>query len=713
MRSIMGLFQRKKQPGAATDSVNHFIQNNKELYESRFGETAVAIIMQPKLMILMTSFLVAISVKYWVASQNPGFITVLLPVIFTAFFHPVYARFLPARQRYLILYIHILLYILYNIYNQVTLALYYPAVIAGEQFVMIMLLTTFLSSFIATSPYFSRTIILNGSLLGLYIAGMLYAARLRNIDILRHSIQGIGLGGALSFVMMTIYRYRVYFVVQENALSERTRKIQAILADLATMQDTIPACIIKLDKSLRIIYANKAEEYLGMQDLQGADIGDFIAAIDEIDPISADHKDQFHQTIQAALGEDYELCYLPNADKLLSEFSLNGRPVAAQYGPHIDTTGIIDYLLMTISDNSAKIQNERHRADSDIILALVERLNKVSGFISDAYFFVTKIEGHMQLPTAADNRLELKRALHTFKGLARTMGLAHLATSLHQLESLSASSNQTPVDQWIKRFNQVKAMVDQIKNLAQNKLQVAMDENLVVLSFTERQIIDAYSQKNLDSIVLAQACCDLRSSITFFENALNKQAIGLGKESPLIVVNSPDIYLLKDNTKAIDGIFGHILRNALDHGIEPAAERLRCIPAKAACGTITVNVTLKQGAIHIRISDDGRGLALKRIREKAVQNGLITEGKQLSALATARFIFAPNLSTQDKVSETSGRGVGMDAVRAAVEELGGKIDLEVYGDAEAVFVPWALLIELPDRMVVNLREHVRSYELAS
>lgn len=713
MQSLGKLFQKRKLPDAALDPVGHFIHNQKELYESRFGEVAVSIILQPKLMLLMILFMVSISTKYWLTTQNPWFFGVLVPLIFTGFFHRFITRFLPSRQRYLMLYIHIFFYVLYNTFNQITLALYYPSVVASDQFVMIVILTTMLSSLIATSPYYSRVIILNGLLLGLFTAGMLYAARIRNLDILRHSIQGIGLGGALSFVMMTIYRYRVYFVVQENALSERAAKIQAIHADLATMQDTIPACIIKLDKSLRIIYANKAEEYLGLRNLKGAHIKEFITAIEEIDLISADHKDQFHQTIQAALGENFELCYLSNEDKLLREFTINGRPVAVQYGPHIDAAGNLDYLLITISDNSAKIQHEHQRADNDIILALVERLGKVAGFVGDAYFFVTRIESLLQTPASPDAKLELKRMLHTFKGVARTMGLAQLATHLHELESSIELAAHVPAEQAIKRFQQIKTLVERIKHLAQNKLQVALDDNLVVLSFTEGQIIDAYMQRNLDSIVLAQACYDLRSAITFFESALVKQAIALGKEAPRLVVNSPDIYVFKENAKAIDTILGHVLRNAIDHGIETAAERGLGLPAKPAQGTITVNVKVRNGSVHIAISDDGRGLALKKLRDRGVQQGLIAENTALSAVEIAHLIFVPSLSTQDKVSETSGRGVGMDAVRASVVELGGRVDLEVYGDAEAPFAPWALLIEIPDRIVVNLREHTRILNLAS
>jgi two-component system chemotaxis sensor kinase CheA len=76
----------------------------------------------------------------------------------------------------------------------------------------------------------------------------------------------------------------------------------------------------------------------------------------------------------------------------------------------------------------------------------------------------------------------------------------------------------------------------------------------------------------------------------------------------------------------------------------------------------------------------------------------------MDALATARLIFRPSFSTQDNVTETSGRGVGMDAVRTCVEELGGKVDVEVYGESGVAYAPWALLIELPETIMINRRE---------
>ena len=120
----------------------------------------------------------------------------------------------------------------------------------------------------------------------------------------------------------------------------------------------------------------------------------------------------------------------------------------------------------------------------------------------------------------------------------------------------------------------------------------------------------------------------------------------------------------------------HMVRNSADHGLEPPAERRAA--GKPETGRITLNAYHEGGHIIIQIADDGRGLDLERIKAKALANGLVSES-DLSAMSDAqagRFIFHPGLSTADKVTSVSGRGVGMDVVKTNIEKIGGTIDLK-------------------------------------
>ncbi len=120
----------------------------------------------------------------------------------------------------------------------------------------------------------------------------------------------------------------------------------------------------------------------------------------------------------------------------------------------------------------------------------------------------------------------------------------------------------------------------------------------------------------------------------------------------------------------------HIIRNAVDHGIEKPQERLEL--GKREEGIISLNATRESGNIKIVIIDDGRGMNLKRILEVAVNKGLISTQKaqQMSTEEILNFITLPGFSTSSTISEISGRGFGMDIVKAKVEALGGSIKIE-------------------------------------
>jgi chemosensory pili system protein ChpA (sensor histidine kinase/response regulator) len=118
--------------------------------------------------------------------------------------------------------------------------------------------------------------------------------------------------------------------------------------------------------------------------------------------------------------------------------------------------------------------------------------------------------------------------------------------------------------------------------------------------------------------------------------------------------------------------FEHLLRNAVAHGIEDAAVRERL--GKPAAGTITINLNQQSNDVTVEFADDGAGLDLQSIREKALASGRIKEGEVLSDADAASLIFTPGFSTASQVTELSGRGIGMDVVRAEVNALGGRIE---------------------------------------
>ncbi|MEJ5370169.1 MAG: chemotaxis protein CheW, partial [Bryobacteraceae bacterium] len=145
----------------------------------------------------------------------------------------------------------------------------------------------------------------------------------------------------------------------------------------------------------------------------------------------------------------------------------------------------------------------------------------------------------------------------------------------------------------------------------------------------------------------------------------------------------------------------HMLRNSMDHGLEPPAEREA--KGKPAAGRIRLAASHQAGMIVIEISDDGRGLDRDRIFRKAVERGLVAPDAKLSDHEVFHLIFEPGFSTAEQVTDVSGRGVGMDVVRKHIHKLRGRIEIVSTSGAGTTFllkVP--LTLAIIDGLIVSV-----------
>ncbi|MBW8752908.1 MAG: chemotaxis protein CheA [Sphingomonadales bacterium] len=145
----------------------------------------------------------------------------------------------------------------------------------------------------------------------------------------------------------------------------------------------------------------------------------------------------------------------------------------------------------------------------------------------------------------------------------------------------------------------------------------------------------------------------------------------------------------------------HLIRNAVDHGIENADQRLAA--GKEADGTLTLSAEHRSGRILIKIADDGAGINRARVFAKAVEKGLISPDAQLSPEEIDNLIFAPGFSTAATITSVSGRGVGMDVVRQNVKDLGGRITIESEeGKGTTFTLTLPLTLAISDGMIVSV-----------
>lgn len=137
----------------------------------------------------------------------------------------------------------------------------------------------------------------------------------------------------------------------------------------------------------------------------------------------------------------------------------------------------------------------------------------------------------------------------------------------------------------------------------------------------------------------------------------------------------------------------HLVRNALDHGIESKEDRVA--KGKPAKGSLTISASHEAGKIVIRIIDDGGGIPVDKIHLKAISKGLVSPDEELTDQQVYQLIFAPGFSTADQVSDVSGRGVGMDVVRRNIQDMGGRIEVRSEpnkGSSFIIYLPLTLAI---------------------
>ncbi|XVU24039.1 chemotaxis protein CheA [Actinoplanes sp. CA-054009] len=195
-----------------------------------------------------------------------------------------------------------------------------------------------------------------------------------------------------------------------------------------------------------------------------------------------------------------------------------------------------------------------------------------------------------------------------------------------------------------------------------------------------RRIKDQYSGLHRIAEELQAAVMDVRMlplSVAFsrFPRLVRDLSRRLGKNIEL-VMEGEDTMADKDVIEALADPLVHLVRNSLDHGIELPAERTAA--GKQAQARITLSAVADGDAVLVEIADDGRGIDPVKVKRKAYEKGLISEEEleSMGEVEAVELVFRAGFSTADQVSDLSGRGVGMDAVRASVEKLGGTVTMK-------------------------------------
>ncbi|BDV01338.1 hypothetical protein TDMWS_14230 [Thermodesulfomicrobium sp. WS] len=239
--------------------------------------------------------------------------------------------------------------------------------------------------------------------------------------------------------------------------------------------------------------------------------------------------------------------------------------------------------------------------------------------------------------------------------------------------------------------------------LSRNQLMQAISSNVLHQIQVAGQRIDLVTSELQETIMLTRMQT-IGTIFNKFPRVVRDLARSLGKQIDLQLEGN-EVELDKTIIEGLGDPLTHLVRNSADHGIEPPEERIA--QGKNPTGTILLKAYHEAGQVIVEIIDDGRGLNTAKIVEKAVAKGLITaeQARGMSEKEKANLIFLPGLSTAEKVTDVSGRGVGMDVVKSNLDQLGGQVDIETApGKGTTIRIKLPLTLAIIPSLLVSVGE---------
>jgi HAMP domain-containing protein/HPt (histidine-containing phosphotransfer) domain-containing protein len=529
------------------------------------------------------------------------------------------------------------------------------------------------------------------------------------------------------------------FNVMVEKIQEASELVKQKTADIHAMLHYIPQGILTVQADNRIHpeYSTFLENILETREIAGRSLMDVVFTGTGC---NADQLSQIETVSSACIGED-EMNFGFNAHLLPSEISktmFNGdtKILDLNWSPITDESGTTLRILLCVRDvtelRALAVEAQLQKRELNIIgEILAVHQEKFHEFTRGATAFLVEnralIEDTPVNSTFAERQpviTQLFRNMHTIKGNARTYGLLHLTHVVHEAEqtydSLRASEDTVwDRDYLLQQLDATRVALEEYVHINEVKLGrkgpgrrggvdnfLMVEKQHIAATLALLEHADAASgAAQRDALRQTRHSLELMGTQSFEEvlagvlESLPALAKELGKEAPVTTIHSNGIMLRTQVAGLLKNVCMHLYRNAMDHGLEPATERVA--HGKSPAGQVHMTVSMQGEHLAIKLQDDGRGLAVAHIRRKAIERKLIAEDAVLSGTEIAELVLKPGFSTAEKVTEVSGRGVGMDAVMGFVKAEGGSLRLTILDESSTQdYRPFETLILLPGKFAV-------------
>jgi len=508
---------------------------------------------------------------------------------------------------------------------------------------------------------------------------------------------------------------------QERIISEKTADIHNMLHNMMHGVFTIVS-----GNTIHHEYSSYLEVLLGTSDIANRKATTLLFKDTDL---GVNRIDQVEVALTTIIGED-KLAFDFNSHMLTNEIIkvINGVEsiIHIQWIP-ITRNHIVDKLLVIMQDsteiNRLNIEAKKQQEELAIIGQILNiSLGKFNQFIEGSKRFI--VEGTKLLTEDSDNNPEiiktLFRNMHTIMGNARTLELLYLTDLSHEAEQYYQEitthvdlpwnkekllSDLELVSKGIERYEQISFRKLGRKGRASDLLTsrgvfVTGDilENLI--GFT-RKLKDQSSLPLLDDIyneLMKINYLPLERLAFGAVDSIYSLAKELEKIEPALSLKNKGVGISHNIAEPLKSALMHIVRNAISHGIELPGERI--LAGKTEQGKISIEVVDFGDHAEVHIEDDGRGLPLHLIHEKAVIQNLIPPDATPTPQDVAEFIFVSGLSTASQLTQISGRGVGMEAARTFLNNAGCTININLKDHQpeknKLTFVPFEFVISIPN-----------------